>query len=95
MSEYTNKKNFTEDSNNIISVEKNSEKITDDLKQELKEALEEVSKLLENLHQEINSSPQNESLDKSVENIQVISKQLLDLSSNEFPLFTANDLEEE
>lgn len=95
MSEYTNKKNFAEDSNNRISVEKNSEKITDDLQQELKEALEEVSKLLENLHQEINSSPQNESLDKSVENIQVIRKQLLDLSSNEFPLFTANDLEEE
>lgn len=95
MSEHSNKNNFVEDPNNIDSVEKKSEKITDDLKQELKEALEEVSILLENLNKEINSSPQNESLHKSVENIQVIRKQLSDLRNKELPLFTSNDLEEE
>ena len=95
MSEHSNKNNFVEDPNNIDSVEKKPEKITDDLKQELKEALEEVSILLENLNKEINSSPQNESLHKSVENIQVIRKQLSDLRNKELPLFTSNDLEEE
>ena len=95
MSEYLNKNTFVKDPNNIVSAEKKSEKITDDLKQDLKEALEEVSKLLENLNEEINSSPQNESLDKSVENLQVIRKQLLDLRNKELPLFKTNDLEEE
>lgn len=95
MSEYSNKNNFAENPNTIVSIEKKSEKSTDDLKQELQESLDEVLKLVENLNEEIDSTLQNESLDEAAENIQVIRKQLLDLRNKEFPLVVTNDLEEE